>query len=214
MSSFWDQLFSDNSYVYGREPNSFLKESIAKFLTFGNILFPAEGEGRNAVYAARKGLSVTAFDQSEQGKIKALRLAADYEVELDYQTGDLLEMDFSEASFDAAALIYAHMPPGYREAIHQKVTSFIKPGGIVILEAFSKGHTKFQKINPLAGGPRNIDMLYTKEMIIEDFNQFSPLLIEEVEITLSEGNGHNGKANVIRFVGRKGQSPTNHQTFD
>lgn len=203
MNQFWDKKFADKEYIYGVEPNVFLKDSIEKHLNSGSILFPGEGEGRNAVYAAQKGLSVVAFDQSEQGKIKALRLAAEAGVNIDYRLGDLSQMNFPENYFDAAALIYAHLQPNIRTQIHRNIGGFIKTGGIVILEAFSKNHVENQKVNPNAGGPRNVEMLYTKNLIMDDFNDFEPLLIIETEVFLNEGAGHIGKANVVRFIGRK-----------
>lgn len=203
MNQFWNKKYASANYVYGVEPNVFLKASIEKYVNSGTILFPGEGEGRNAVYAAQKGLSVTAFDQSEQGKIKALKLAAEAGVNIDYRVGDLTRMNFPKASFDAAALIYAHLQPDIRKLIHNSLSGFIKPGGIVILEGFSKSHIENQKINPHAGGPRDIKMLYDRELIINDFSEFEPLLITETEVFLEEGTGHNGKAAVVRFVGRK-----------
>ena len=84
MTSFWDQRYSDDQYAYGIEPNAFLKECLDKHPFSGSILFPAEGEGRNAVYAAKRGLKVVAFDPSVEGKKKAEKLAAKNQVSIEY----------------------------------------------------------------------------------------------------------------------------------
>ena len=105
----WNQNFSHPDYVYGKAPNVFLKQELDK-LAPQTILFAAEGEGRNAVYAAQRGWKVSAFDISTAGRQKALRLAAENGVALDYVVGELPELDFADESFDAIALIYAHFP--------------------------------------------------------------------------------------------------------
>src|SRR5215510_10066513 len=105
----WEDRFSEKEYAYGEEPNEYLKEQLIK-LTPGAILFPAEGEGRNAVFAAKLGWSVSAFDISSEGKKKALKLAELNKVNIDYQVGELNSLNYHKEQFDAIALIYAHFP--------------------------------------------------------------------------------------------------------
>lgn len=84
----WDDRYSSEEFAYGKEPNNYLKEQLEK-LNPGAILFPAEGEGRNAIFAAKLGWNVSAFDISEEGKNKALKLAEANNVSIDYQVGEL-----------------------------------------------------------------------------------------------------------------------------
>ena len=105
----WNERYSKQEFAYGEEPNNYLKEQLEKF-TVGTILFPAEGEGRNAVFAAKLGWTVSAFDISAQGKNKALRLAESNNVKIDYQVGELNSLHYADNHFDAIALIYAHFP--------------------------------------------------------------------------------------------------------
>ena len=111
MINMWDSRYAEDEYAYGTEPNEFFKETINKFDIDGKILLPAEGEGRNAVYAAKKGLDVTAFDISIEGTKKALQLAEHENVAIRYEVGNLPELKLMNESFDAAAFIYAHFPP-------------------------------------------------------------------------------------------------------
>lgn len=203
MNNFWDERFASEEYVYGVEPNVYLKQAMDKYLTGGKMLFPGEGEGRNAVYAARKGFEVVACDQSIEGKRKTEKLAEQAGVTVDYHVGNLLDMDCKGAPFDAVALIYTHFPEEVRKQIHQKIAGLVVEGGLIVMEVFSKKQIENQKANPASGGPRNIDMLYNKEIILNDFDEFEPLEINETETFLKEGIGHNGMASVIRFVGRK-----------
>jgi len=169
----------------------------------GRILFPAEGEGRNAVYSARLGWTVEAFDASEDGKNKALQLAEKNGVQISYEVKELREIQYQHSYFDAMALIYAHFPPNLRQAYHRKLIYFLKQGGIIILEAFSSAHSKFQKLNPMVGGPLASEMLFSKEQIGSDFPGFEILQLSEEEIDLNEGIYHVGQGSVIRFVGKK-----------
>src|SRR5882672_261786 len=105
----WNDRYSKKDFAYGVQPNNYLKEQLEK-LDVGKILFPAEGEGRNAVFAARLGWTVSAFDISVEGKSKAIRLAETNKVTIDYQVGELQTLEYHREQFDAIALIYAHFP--------------------------------------------------------------------------------------------------------
>ena len=202
MKEFWNERYRQNEFAYGEEPNGFLKEQVAK-LQPGSILFPAEGEGRNAVYAAQSGWQVSAFDISEEGKKKAERLAAKKGVTIDYQVGDLSVLNYAGEQFDAVALVFAHFPPEIRTAYHTRFRNFLKTGGVVILEAFSKKHIEFNSNNQKVGGPKDINLLYSIEEIEADFRGFEILELTETEIELNEGLYHIGRGSVIRFVGQK-----------
>ncbi len=197
MNDFWNERFGTKEYAYGEAPNNFVVEELKK-LTPGKILFPAEGEGRNAVYAATQGWKVTAFDPSIEGKKKSELLAAKHRVKIDYQIADYENIEFAKESFDCMVLVFAHMSPEKRNEYHKKLMTFLKPGGILILEGFSK-----EQINKNTGGPQNIDMLFSKEELQTDFSNFSDLNIIETETKLDEGPFHQGKASVIRVVGSK-----------
>ena len=203
MKESWNSRYSVNKYIYGEDPNEYFKYAIDTFLPSGKILLPAEGKGQNAVYAAQKGIEAVAFDQSAEGKNKAEKLAERAGVKIDYQVGEFPNLPLMEEKFDAAALIYAHFAPQLRSEYHRLIGELINSGGFIIVEGFSKQHAEYQKINPNIGGPRNVEMLYTKEMILSDFPDFEPIELIETEIELSEGSGHNGIGKVIRFIGRK-----------
>lgn len=202
MKQFWNERYSQEDYAYGTEPNEFLKEQL-NGLTSGKILFPAEGEGRNAVYAAQLNWEVTAFDQSEEGKKKADSLAASKGVSIDYRVGMLEDMDFQEGTFDAIVLVYVHLPAGFREKIHRQLISLLKPGGRIILEAFHKDHLKYNSVNEKAGGPRQTDLLFSIEDLVDDFASLQTELVEEKVVVLNEGLYHVGESAVVRFVGVK-----------
>ena len=203
MENFWDIRFKQGAYVYGTLPNAFFKDTIDTYKPKGNLLLPAEGEGRNATYAAKTGLNVYAFDTSIEGKNKAMKLAERNNVIINYEVGEFFNLKLLNIKFDVVALIFAHFTTDIRSDYHKKVAELLKPNGMIIIEGFSKNHIEFQKANPNAGGPKNVEMLFSKETIKRDFPNFEILKLEEVEDTLKEGEFHNGKAKLIRFIGRK-----------
>ncbi|MEO0683517.1 MAG: class I SAM-dependent methyltransferase [Bacteroidota bacterium] len=198
----WNDRYKEPAFAYGKEPNEFLREQIGQH-PVGTILFGAEGEGRNAVYAAKIGWRVSAFDISQEGQNKALRLAEANQVSIDYQVGQLPDLDFGDEHFDAIALIYAHFPPSIKSEYHQILDKKLKKGGIVIFEAFGKNHLKYRNENPKVGGPPNLDSLFSTDELRSDFEHYDVLQLEEKEVELKEGLYHNGKGSVTRFVGRK-----------
>lgn len=198
----WNQRYRSSTYAYGEEPNLFLENSL-KDLEPKKILFAAEGEGRNAVYAASKGWEVSAFDISTEAYKKAIQLATKREVTIEYQVDNLFELDFTAHQFDVIALIYAHFPAAIKSNYHKKLLSLLKPGGLVVFEAFSKNHIKLKEENPKVGGPSDIDDLFSIAEIEADFSTCSFLQLEEVVIDLNEGIYHQGQGSVIRFIAQK-----------
>lgn len=202
MSDFWNNRYNTERYVYGLRPNGFFKETLLK-LPAGKLLLPAEGEGRNAVFAAKEGWQVVAFDVSETARQKALAFAAKEGVAIEYRIEGYETAEFPAETFDAIAWIYAHPPVEQKSTIFQRYLPFLKTGGILIFEGFSKEHAVFQKINRSAGGPPNTDMLFSQVEIKEIFHDLKILSLKKQIITLDEGFGHHGDASVIRLIARK-----------
>ena len=197
-TNFWDERYSSEEYVYGREPNQFFKEQIDKIAVPGKLLLPGEGEGRNAVYAAKLGWQVDAFDQSIKAQEKALKLAEKYKVNINYSVTDLNNFSPDKNIYKAAAVIFVHLPPVERVELHKKLISSLTRGGIIILELFSKN-----QLGKESGGPQDISMLSSVEEIHNDFKDLKIILLEEKNLYLNEGDKHSGEASVVRFVGLK-----------
>ena len=196
MKEFWDERFGDDEYFYGTEPNDFFAENI-KRLTPGRLLLPAEGEGRNAVYAATLGWEVSAFDYSISGKKKAERLAAGHGVTIDYRIMEAWAFEPRE-TYDAIALIFAHFAGEERHTLFQKLEQCLRPGGRLIMEVFSK-----KQLGRKSGGPPVLELLYSVDEIREAFPNIRFDLLEETTVTLEEGGSHQGEAEVVRALGEK-----------
>lgn len=198
----WNDRYSKDEFAFGEQPNNYLKEQLEN-LKIGTILFPAEGEGRNAVYAAKLGWTVSAFDISVEGQKKALRLAETNKVNINYQVGELQELNYNMEQFDAIALIYAHFPADIKSLYHKTLDKYLRKGGVIIFESFSKKHIDYVLKNEKVGGPRDIESLFSIDEIKSDFINYDFEELVETEIELNEGLYHNGQGSVIRFVGRK-----------
>ncbi|NPD44917.1 MULTISPECIES: bifunctional 2-polyprenyl-6-hydroxyphenol methylase/3-demethylubiquinol 3-O-methyltransferase UbiG [unclassified Lentimicrobium] len=203
MKEFWNERYQGDEYAYGMAPNKYLKTVLNRVHQKGSVLFPAEGEGRNAVYAAQLGFGVTAIDFSDGGKRKAEQLAKEKGVSITYHVANLQNIELEEESYDILVLIFAHFPPQIRQLIHQKYQKYLKKYGIVILEGFSQSHLEVSKENERGSGPRDVKMLFTKEMIEEDFLGFETIELSEEVAVLNEGEFHQGKSSLIRYMGRK-----------
>lgn len=202
MKTDWNKRYSVKEYIYGKQPNHFFR-TIMDTLSPGEILLPAEGEGRNSICAALRNWDVTAFDCSSVARQKALRLARENGVEIDYYVCDYSDFICHEGTFDVIAFIYAHLPEEQKHACYQHLLPCLKIGGKVIFEAFSKNQQKYQLNNPQAGGPRDPGMLFSIEEVEEFFTGFHILKLEEKDICLSEGYGHIGTSSVIQCLAEK-----------
>jgi SAM-dependent methyltransferase len=198
----WNERYKQPEYAYGTEPNVFFQQQLHT-LPVGRMLLPAEGEGRNAVYAAQKGWEVHAFDISIEGKNKALQLANQKNVTIHYLIGQITELHYPPESFDALAIIYNHFPTPLKNLYFPIFHQLLKKKGTLIMEVFSKKHLEYNHKNPKVGGPKELDWLYSLEEVKTFFPNYKMLILEETEIELNEGIYHVGKASVIRMVAQK-----------
>lgn len=192
----WDERYDREGFFYGDEPNYFVARML-KGIAPGRSLFLAEGEGRNAVYAAGLGHEVTAVDSSRIGRDKALALATIRGVDIDYRLGDIVTDTWGEDSWDVIVLCFAHLPPDLMPTIHGRVAAGLRPGGTLILNSFSKA-----QFGRKSGGPPRLEWLHDLGELMQQFPGLE-LKGEEAEVELRESVGHHGPAMVIEMTGIK-----------
>lgn len=197
MKEFWEERYNEEEYSYGIGPNLFFKEQL-DLLKTGKLLLPFEGEGRNAVYAASQGWDVVAFDFSAAGKKKAMQLAQQQNVKINYIISSWESFDFQTKAYDVVALIYAHLSSSIRTAFHHKVAQSLKKEGTLILEAFNKN-----QLGKTSGGPNNLDALFSIEDLRSDFQHVRLEHLSEQQTQLMEGKYHVGSAEILRLVAKK-----------
>lgn len=194
----WDERYSVDHYLFGTEPNDFLKSVAGMIPPASAVLCLADGEGRNGVYLAGLGHRVTSIDQSAVGLRKAEQLAGSKGVQIRTVTANLAEHDLGVACMDAVVSIFFHIPPEPREQIYRKVERALKPGGLLILESYTPAQLKHG-----TGGPPVPELMLTAELVRQSFPNLAFERCQEIEREVIEGSGHTGLAAVVQAIGRR-----------
>lgn len=195
----WEQRYNVDEYVYGTEPNDFLREHVVD-LPVGDVLCLAEGEGRNAVFLAGTGRRVSSVDLTEAGVAKTQRLADAAGVSVDAVVADLADYDLGVDRWDAIVSIFAHMPSAVRIDLHRRVVAALRPGGVVLLEAYTP-----DQIGRGTGGPGAADLMMTIEGLKSELDPLEFVHAEELEREIVEGVHHTGIGSVVQVIARKQQ---------
>ena len=193
----WDDIYSADEYVYGKAPNDFLKENTG-VLKPGNVLCIAEGEGRNSVFLAKQGFSVTAVDSSRVGLEKTEALAEENGVTVETIHCDLADFVFTPGIWDNIVSIFCHLPPTLRHKVHQGAVQGLVKGGCLLLEAYTP-----DQVNYGTGGPPTADLMVTLEMLENELKGLEFLHAKELVREVIEGTKHHGTASVVQFIGKR-----------
>jgi SAM-dependent methyltransferase len=194
-TEFWDERYGAPDYVYGTEPSDFLAEHWSRLPAGGEILCLADGEGRNGVFLATKGMLVTGVDSSAVGLEKAQKLATERGVSIHTVVADLATWDLGTARWDAIVSIWAHLPVPIRTTLHPRLVHALRPGGILLLE-----HYHPRQIAYGTGGPSDPSMMLTLDELAASFAGWSRLHAFEGERMVVEGHGHGGKSYVTQAI--------------
>jgi 2-polyprenyl-3-methyl-5-hydroxy-6-metoxy-1,4-benzoquinol methylase len=193
----WDQRYSGEDYAYGTDPNDFLVDA-AQHLPKGRILCIGEGEGRNAVWLAEQGWQVTAIDSSSVGLEKAQKLARSRGVEIETIHTDLAHYHFEASAWEGVVSIFCHLPPALRKQVHQNLVPSLKPGGVLLMEAYTP-----QQIQLGTGGPPTEEMMMDLNILSEELEGLDFIHALETERPIHEGQFHTGRGSVVQLVAVK-----------
>lgn len=197
----WDERFSEQDYLFGTAPNACLAAQKKLLPLSGTALALADGEGRNGVWLAQQGLSVTSVDFSPVALEKARRLAAARRVALATVQADLAEWTWPAAQVDVVAAIFIQFAgPTLRDAIFRGIRRALKPGGILVLQGYRPEQLRYG-----TGGPPCAENMYTAQMLREVFAGFDILHLEEHDSEVNEGGGHRGMSALVDLVARRPQ---------
>jgi SAM-dependent methyltransferase len=195
----WEKRFSVQDYVFGTEPNAFLKSQAAALPKSGAALAVADGEGRNGVWLAERGLDVLSIDWSPSALDKARALAKRRGVTLRAAQVDLTQYEWPAAAFDVIVAIFIQfLTPEERRQAFAGMRNALKPGGLLLIEGYRP-----EQLNYKTGGPSLVENLYTRALLEAEFGGLSELRITEHDSMTSEGTAHVGMAALIDLVGRK-----------
>ena len=193
----WDERYSAEGYAYGTAPNQFLKENVHS-IPKGKVLSLAEGEGRNAVFLAQLGYSVTAVDASLVGLNKARNLAEKNGVVIECMHADLADYDLGNNEWDAIVSIFCPLPSSLRIALYKKVVTGLKRDGVFLLEAYTPDQLKHG-----TGGGNSVDMMQTKESLNNELAGLEFTHLIELERDVIEGIYHTGTGAVVQAIATK-----------
>ena len=195
----WNSRFSTEDFIFGTEPNAWLREHAGAWQRGQRVLCVADGEGRNSVWLAKQGLLVDAYDIAEVGVAKARQLAAAQGAQVDYTVADCDRFDYGEARYDGVAAIFVQFAdPAMRERMFHHIRRCLKPGGVLILQGYTPRQLEYK-----TGGPPFASHLYTEDLLRAAFAGFELLALREYEAELTEGSQHKGRSALIGLVARK-----------
>jgi len=201
MSEFerWQNRFAAQDYVFGEAPNAFLASQKHRLPKSGKALAVADGEGRNGVFLAQQGLDTLSLDFSPNGQAKALALAKKRGVQLRVELADVHTWHWPSEEYDVIAEVFTQFStPDERAGKFAGIRKALKKGGLLLLEGYTP-----KQLEHGTGGPKQLDQLYTMDLLEREFGGFSKLMIRDYETHMSEGAGHAGMAAVIDLVGVK-----------
>lgn len=195
----WEERFSSEGYVFGTEPNAFLTSQAHLLHPGASVLAVADGEGRNGVWMAQRGLDVHAVDFSPTALAKARALADQRGVTIRTELADLRHWDWPHEAYDAMVAIFVQFtPPAARDRMFAGMKRALRPGGVLLIEGYGVKQLEYG-----TGGPKDIGHLYTRELLEAAFGDFAELTIREYDAELDEGSRHVGKSALVDLVGRK-----------
>jgi len=193
----WDDRYNTNEYIFGTDPNAFLV-SVTDQIPKGRVLCIAEGEGRNGVHLSRKGYDVTAVDGSSVALQKAEKLAESYGVKIKTITADLAEYQIKKNSWDAVIAIFCHLPPDLRKEVHKQAVNGLRPGGVLVLEAYTPDQLDYE-----TGGPGDVQLLMNLYKLKEEFEGLEFIIGREIVRDVIDGDQIVGKSAVVQILAKK-----------
>ncbi len=195
----WESRFSQEGYLFGTEPNAFVKAQAQRLRPGLEALSVADGDGRNGVWLAEQGLRVHSVDFSPTALAKAEALAAARGVTMRTELADLFSWTWPVEAYDVVVAIFIQFaPPAERQRMFDGMKQALRPGGLLLMEGYGP-----RQLAHGTGGPKRLDQLYTRALLEAAFGDFSALEIDEYETEMDEGGGHRGMSALIDLVGRK-----------
>jgi len=193
----WNKKYAPDELVFGTDPNDFLTTQVPLFKKGGYILATGDGEGRNGVWLAEQGFHVLSVDGAENGVIKARRRACEAGASDHFNAlcVDLLDWVWPVDHFNCVVSLYLHFPPNERVPMHKAMFEALKPGGLLILEAFHP-----DQVGRDCGGPKTPELCFTADQLKNDFSKAEILLIEETPKEIKPTAFHKGGIGMVTRI--------------
>ena len=195
----WNDRYKGPGYQFGTDPAAFLRREAGRLVAGQTALCVADGEGRNSVFLAERGLRVTAMDASDVAVDRARALAESRGVTVDFHLADIATWDWDARQYDVVVgIFFQFAAPPLRDEIFARMVRSLAPGGMLLLHGYTPAQLEHD-----TGGPRILENLYTSDLLADRFKDLDILHLAEYEAYLSEGSRHVGRSAVIDFVAQR-----------
>ncbi len=195
----WNRRYAGEDFLFGTEPNAWLREHAGSLPSAGRVLSVADGEGRNSVWLAQQGFQVQAFDVADRAVDKARAFAERQGVSVDCAVADVDSFAWPEAACDGVAAIFVQFAdPDMRSRLFERIVRSLKPGGVLVLQGYTPKQLDYR-----TGGPPILSHLYTRELLASAFADLQIIELREYEAEIHEGQGHSGRSALIGLVARR-----------
>lgn len=195
----WNRRYDSADFLFGKQPNEWLREQAHALPPAGRVLCVADGEGRNSVWLARQGFQVDAFDVADRAVDKARAFAQSEGVSVNFAVADCDAFVWPQAAYDGVAAIFVQFAdPPMRARLFERIVSSLKPGGVLILQGYTPKQLEYR-----TGGPPILSHLYTRDLLVSAFADLSIIELREYEAEVREGQGHRGLSALVGLVARR-----------
>lgn len=182
-SNAWDERYAGTELVWSAEPNRFLAGETGD-LPPGRALDLACGEGRNAIWLASRGWSVTAVDFSAVGLDKGRQLAAQRGVEVEWVHADVTTYEPQPHAYDLVFVMYLHLTSPDMGAALAHAEAAVAPGGMLLVV----GHD-ITNLTDGYGGPQDPAVLYGPDDVVAGLRELTVERAERVRRTVDSAGG-------------------------
>ena len=195
----WNARYSNADFLFGTEPNDFLRRASKHLTAPSRILCVADGEGRNGIWLAEQGHDVVAFDSSSVAVAKARRWAEARGAAIDLREARADTWDWTPGAFDAVGAIFIQFAdPALRRTLFANMWRTLKPGGMLLVQGYTPKQLEYR-----TGGPSLLDHLYTEALLRDLLPEAEWLLLRDYEETIEEGPAHSGRSALIEGIARR-----------
>ena len=156
----WNARYAATDLVWGSEPNQFVVAELEGLTPQGRALDLACGEGRNAIWLAGQGWTVTAVDFSDVAIERGRKLAARRGVDVEWLCADLVVYEPPEQAFELVLISYLQIPAAELRGVLARAADGLAPGGELLLI----GHAR-RNLSEGVGGPQDPAVLWAPEEI-------------------------------------------------
>ncbi|GAB3686598.1 class I SAM-dependent methyltransferase [Actinocorallia lasiicapitis] len=167
----WDRKYAAQDLLWSVEPNRFVERELSG-LPPGRALDLACGEGRNALWLAAQGWTVTAADFAPVAVGRGREL--DRAGRVSWQVADLTGWKFPEA--DLVLIAYLHLPVAQMAAVLRKAAGAVASGGTFLFV----GHDR-RNLTEGVGGPQDPAILHSPDAVAAELPGLTVVRAERVE---------------------------------